>query len=243
MKDYLQDIVSHTYSLGVIDMIKVTGSADSTVIESVAENRSVILEAKVYNAIPEFVGVFGMPQLGKLNTILNIPEYKDDARLTINTQDRNGATVPVGIHFENKDGSFKNDYRFMSTEVVNDVLKSVKMKQVKWNVEITPTVAGIQKMKFMASATSEENSFVAKTENSCLKFFFGDHSSHAGDFVFQDGVSGTMSKQWHWPVGVVISILNLQGDKVLRISDEGVMQITVDSGLIEYNYKIPALTK
>jgi len=61
--------------------------------------------------------------------------------------------------------------------------------------------------------------------------------------VFQDGLSSTLSKQWHWPVSVVMGILNLAGDKTLRISDEGVMQITVDSGIVEYNYKIPALTK
>jgi hypothetical protein len=110
-------------------------------------------------------------------------------------------------------------------------------------VEITPTVAAIQKMKFQASANSDEPTFVTKTENGALKFFFGDHSSHAGNFVFQDGVGGTLTKSWSWPVGAVISILGLAGDKSLKISDEGVMQITVDSGIATYNYLLPAQTK
>ena len=119
----------------------------------------------------------------------------------------------------------------------------VKMKSVNWNVDIVPTNASIQRLKFQASANSEENNFIAKTENGDLKFFFGDHSSHAGDFVFASNVSGSLSKAWPWPVGVVIGILSLPGDKKLRISDEGAMQITLDSGLALWNFTIPAYVK
>jgi len=244
MKDYLQDIVQHTHSLGIIDTIKITGTDQETTIDTIAEDRSVIVEAKFKSPMPDFVGVFGMPNLGKLNTIINIPEYKEDAKLSINTQDRNGTKVPVGLHFENKAGDFKNDYRFMTSEVINEkIKKAVMVRQLKYHVEFNPSVSSIQKMKFMASANSEETTFVAKTENNQLKFFFGDHSSHAGNFVFQDGVTGTLSKGWNWPVGAVIGILGLSGDKSMKISDDGLMQITVDSGLIEYTYKLPAQSK
>jgi hypothetical protein len=184
-----------------------------------------------------------MPNLGKLNTILNIPEYKENAVITVSTQDKNGEMIPVGVHFENKSGDFKNDYRFMSAEIVNDKLKTVRMKQVAWNIDIVPSAASIQRLKFQASANSEENNFIAKTENNDLKFYFGDHSSHAGNFVFQSGVSGKLSKAWAWPVAVVISILSLPGDKTFKISDEGAAMITVDSGIAEYNYILPAQTK
>jgi hypothetical protein len=243
MKDYLQDLVQHTQGLGIIDLVKITGDSQETKIDAIADDRSVIVQAKFKNPVPEFVGTFGMPNLGKLNTILNIQEYREDAKLSINTQNRNGEDVPVGIHFENKAGDFKNDYRFMESAIINEKLKTVRMQQVKWNVEITPTVASIQKMKFQASANSDEPTFVSKTENNTLKFYFGDHSSHAGNFVFQDGVTGVLSKSWSWPVGAVISILNLGGDKNLKISDAGVMQITVDSGIATYNYLLPAQTK
>lgn len=243
MKDYLQDIVQHTHGLGTIDLVKVTGTQADTTLNALAEDRSVIVEAKFKNPIPEFMGTFGMPNLGKLNTILNIPEYKENAQLSINKQNRNNEEVPVGVHFENKAGDFKNDYRFMTAEIVNEKLKAVKFRGVKWNVDIVPTNASIQRMKFQASANSEETTFIAKTESGSLKFYFGDHSSHAGNFVFQDGVTGTLSKQWSWPVAAVISILNLPGDKTLKISDEGAAMITVDSGLAEYSYIIPAQTK
>jgi hypothetical protein len=243
MKDYLHDIVQHTHALGVIDLVKITGTDQETTIDSIAEDRSVIVQAKFKNPVPEFVGTFGMPNLGKLNTVLNIPEYKEDAKLSISTQQRNGADIPVGINFENKAGDFKNNYRFMASEIINDKLKSVKMKNVKWSVEFNPTVQNIQRLKFQASANSDENTFTAKTENNQLKFFFGDHSSHAGNFVFHDGTTSTLTKSWAWPVGAVISILGLAGDKSMKISDEGVMQITVDSGIAEYNYLLPAQQK
>jgi len=243
MKDYLQDIVQHTHGLGFIDLVKVTGTDTGTGLDAISEDRSVIVQAQFKNPVPEFVGTFGLPNLGKLNTILNIPEYKEDAKLSINTQVKGADTVPVGIHFENKGGDFKNDYRFMESSVVNDQLKSVKMKQVKWTVDFTPTVAGLQKLKYQAAANSEETTFAPKIESNQLKFYFGDHSSHAGNFVFADGVSGTFTKNWCWPVGAVIAILSLSGDKNFKISDEGVLQITVDSGICAYTYLLPAHQK
>ena len=240
MKDFLQDIVQHTFGLGTIELIKITGDDKDTVINSIAEDRSVILEAKFKNPIPEFVGTFGMPNLGKLKTILQIEEYKDDAKITV-TQRSTGE--PDGINFENKAGDFKNNYRFMGAEIVNEKLKAVKFRGVKWSVDIVPTVANIQRLRFMAQANSEETTFTAKTENGALKFYFGDASSHAGSFVFDNNVNGTLTKSWHWPVAAVQSIFSLPGDKTFKISDEGAAMITVDSGIAEYNYILPAQTK
>lgn len=246
MQSHLQDIVKHTLPLG-IDLLKVTGSSTETAINSIAEDRSVIVEAKTKAPIAEFEGVFGMPNLAKLNTILGIPEYSKDAVLSIITQnktvDGNTTKVPSGISFVNKAGDFKNDYRFMGAEIVNDKLKSVKFRGVKWNVDFVPSVNSIQRLRFQASANTDVNTFVAKTENGSLKFYFGDASSHAGNFVFEGNVSGTLAKAWSWPVNAIITILTLPGDKTFKISDEGAAMITVDSGLIDYNFVIPAQTK
>ena len=243
MKDHLLDIVKNTYGLGIIDLVKITGTDTETAIEALAEDRSVIVQAKLNNAVPEFKGTFGMPNLGKLSTILGISEYKDNAKIELATQERNGENVAVGLNFENAGGDFKNNYRFMSQEIVNDKLKTVKMRQVSWNVEFEPSVANIQRLKFIAQANAEELNFTAKTEGTDLKLFFGDHSSHAGNFVFQGDVTGTLTKAWAWPVNAVIAILGLSGDKTFSISDEGAAQITVNSGLATYNYILPAQSK
>ena len=73
-------------------------------------------------------------------------------------------------------------------------------------------------------------------------FTFGDASSHGGEFVFVNDVSGKLTKAWNWPVAAVLSILKAAdvNNTVVSFSDEGAMQITLDSGLAVYKYIIPA---
>ena len=243
MKNILTDIVTHTHSLGFLPMVKITTDEDSTLIESLADDRSVIVNAKTVTRVDEFEGVFGMPNLDKLALHLKNPEYREDAKSNIIKADRNGSRVPVSIHFENAAGDFQNDYRFMSSEVINEKLKSVKFKGANWEIDIEPSLSAITRLKLQSSAHSEEQVFQVKTDNGNLVFFFGDASTHAGSFVFQPNVSGTLKHTWSWPVQQVLAILSLDGDKKMKIADVGAMQITVNSGLTEYNYILPAQSK
>ncbi len=243
MKDILQDIVAHTHSLGFLPIVKVTGEDESTVIESMAEDRSVIVSAKTHKAVDEFSGVFGMPNLDKLALHLKNPEYKENAKINVVKSQRNGNEIPTSLHFENSTGDFVNDYRFMSTEIINEKLKSVKYKGSGWDVEFEPSLNSITRLKLQAAAHTEENVFNVKVEDGNLVFSFGDASTHAGSFVFQHDVGGKLKHTWSWPINQVIAILNLDGKATVRISDQGAMQITVDSGITEYNYILPAQSK
>ena len=242
MKDILQDIVSHTQNLGFLTTVKVTGTESKTIINSMADDRSVIMEAETAAPHPDMIGVFGMPQLNKLKYLVDGSEYKENAKISITTADRNGETIPVGIHFENKDGDFKNDYRFMNTEVINEKMKTVKFRGVKWDVEIEPTVSAVQRFNFQAGAHSEHPTFLAKTDNGNLKFIFGDASTHAGEFIFAMGVDGKLDRGWTWPVMPILSILKIAdvNNTKMSLSNEGAIQITLDSGLATYKYIIPA---
>jgi hypothetical protein len=240
MKDYLLDLVEHTFDLGCIDLVKITGDANATQISGLAEDLSVVVSGEFKTPVPDFVGTFGMPNLAKLKILLNLSEYRENAKLAI-TKKATGA--PDGITFENAAGDFKNNYRFMAAEIVTDKLKTPKFKGVNWHIEFEPTVAAIQRLKMQAQANAEEPNFQAKTEDGHLKFFFGDHSTHAGNFVFQHDVTGTLKRAWSWPAQQFISIMGLSGDKIVRISDDGAAQITVDSGVAIYNYILPAQSK
>jgi len=138
MKDILQDLVTHTHALGFLPIVKITGTDTTTTIESMAEDRSVIVTATAHKVVPEFEGTFGMPNLDKLNIHLKCPEYKEDAKIDVIRQQRNGVDIPTNIHFENKAGDFVNDYRFMSAEIINEKLKSVKFKGAAWDIEFSP---------------------------------------------------------------------------------------------------------
>jgi hypothetical protein len=243
MRDHLLDLVEHSYDLGCIDLIKITGTDTETTVDGLAEDKSVVVKARFHTPVAEFMGTFGMPNLAKLKTLLRIPEYTENAEITVRRQERNGTEAPVGLHFRNAAGDFQNDYRFMVSEIVNEKLKTVKMRDVNWTLEFEPTVASIMRMKMQAQANAEETTFQTRTEDGHLKFLFGDHSTHAGDFVFQPDVGGRLNKTWSWPVAQFISIMNLNGDKRIQISDEGATKITVDSGIAVYEYILPAQSK
>jgi len=242
MKDILQDIVGHTNKLGFLNIVKVTGTEDKTQIDSMAEDRSVIMHAETADPYPDMIGTFGMPQLEKLRYLLDGKEYQEDAKIELTTAVRNNETIPIGLHFENKDGDFKNDYRFMNQDLINEKLKTVKFRGVKWDVEVEPSIASIQRFQFQAGANTEHTTFLAKTEDKKLVFTFGDASTHGGEFVFATDVVGKLNKGWTWPVSPILSILKIAdtNNTKMSFSNEGAMQITLDSGLATYQYIVPA---
>ena len=242
MKDILQDVVAHTHALGFLSLVKVSND-EGTQIDSMAEDRSVIMSATTANPVAEFVGTFGMPNLDKLSLHLKNPEYKDNAKIDVVQAERNGETIPTHIHFENATGDFQNDYRFMNKAIIEEKLKTVKFKGAQWNVEFQPSMASIARMKLMSAAHNEEPTFNVMTKDGNLVFSFGDASTHAGEFVFQHGVEGALQHTWSWPVAQVQAILNLDGDATMSISDQGAMKISVNSGMATYDYILPAQSK
>jgi hypothetical protein len=240
MKDNLQDLIQYVHGLGVIELIKVNGTDTATIVSAIAEDKSVVVEGTFKNPSIDFIGTFGMPNLAKLKTILGFDDYDEHAKISVT---KNKDDVPVSVHFETKAGDFVNDYRLMAKAIVEEKVKDVKFKGAAWNVEFDPTVAGIMRLKKQASANSEENNFTTKTDKGDLKVYFGDASTHSGNFVFHADVGGTLSRAWAWPVKVFLAIMDLPGTKTVRISDQGAAEITVDSGLATYRYLLPAQSK
>ena len=119
-------------------------------------------------------------------------------------------------------------------------MRGVTFQYPKWAIEFKPTVESIKRLKLQSSANKEEKTFQVKTERSNLVISFGNAASHAGSFVFQADVDGILKHTWKWPVDPVMSVLNLDGEKTMHISDNGAMKIEVDSGMVVYEYIIPS---
>lgn len=244
MKDYLQDLIQYTQTLGEIDLVKITGTDKETLINAVAENRSVVLSGTFKNPIADFVGTFGMPNLGKLKTILSFGDvYTDTSKITVTRATKDNEEVPTSIHFETETGDFVNDYRLMSKNLVEELVRSLVFKGATWNIEFQPTIEGITRLKKQASANSEEQHFTMTVNGNALKINFGDPSTHSGNFVFYNGVTGSLTRSLKWPVKIFISIMDLPGEKTIKISDQGAVEITVDSELAVYKYYLPAQSK
>lgn len=240
MKDYLLDIIKNTHAIGKVPLVKITGTEDDTRLNAIADEKLFVVEGRFHNPIPEFIGRFGLPNLNRLATTLNTEEYRENAKISI-VKDKD---EPGSIHFENKSGDFKNDYRLMSRTVADSMLPDVTFAGATWHVEITPTVQSIQRMKAQSVINSDETLFYVKTDKSNnLVFNFGDPASLSGQFVFANNVKGQLKSERAWPVACFLSILSLNGDKSIKFSSDGVAMITVDSGLATYNYILLAQQK
>lgn len=237
MKDQLQDLTQHI-NLGDIGLVKIVGTEKDTLISAISEDKTLIILGSFKDPIAEFIGTFGMPNLNKLKTILSFDEYDEKSKITVSNKDED----PENIKFETESGDFINNYRLMGKNLVSEKIKDVKFKGVNWIIEFEPSTSSVLRLKKQASANSEENHFMMKTENKNLKFYFGDHSTHSGNFVFESNVNGTINQPKYWPVKTFLAIMDLVGDKTIKINDQ-VIQITVDSGIAVYNYFLPAQSK
>ena len=123
MKDVVLDIVKHTAGLGFIENIKVTGTNDATKLEAMDPDRTVILNAQLHAPAGDMTGEFGMGNLGFLNGVSNLSNYKDDgATVEVTRRERNGEEQPEAIIFKDQEGN-KDQYRFMSKQIVPEVCK------------------------------------------------------------------------------------------------------------------------
>jgi hypothetical protein len=248
MKDYLLDIVKHTAGFNALTLIKVTGTETSTVVDSWDRaDKTVVLHAEFKAPVAEFVGKFGMPNIDRLNSILSNPEYAEDAKFTVETQKNatTGLDELSAIHFENKDGDFKNSYRFMAGNIADSQMPTLSMKKQisTWTTEIRPSVTSIQRLRLQTQIHNASTVFSTRVVDGDLVVYFGDPSSHTGNFIFHKDTGWTLKNETYWPTATINSVLSMPGEKTMKLSDENTAMITVDSGLAVYSYRIMAQTK
>jgi hypothetical protein len=186
MKQILDDIVHHTHLMGLFPALKIhTNENNETIIESMAEDKSVVLQAITNSPIPDFNYTFGMGSIEKLNTLLKCPEYKDDPIIKVVKSDKDDQQLPIAIEFNNKNNDFKNHYRLMNTEIINEKLKSIRLKQIYWEIDFEPSDTSMQKFKYQVALNNQEKNFSVTTTEGNLIFNFGDQGSHYGSYIFE----------------------------------------------------------
>ena len=245
-RDIVQDIVKHTAGLGFITSVKVTGTDESTTLDAMDADRTVILQAKLHNAVPEFNGEFGLGNLGFLAGVTALGNYQtDDATVDVVARDRNGVSSPDHLMFKDVDGN-TDQYRFMSKEIIEQTLQTVKFKGVEWDVTLEPTKAKVNELQQVAGIYGGiEPNFTVKTEGSDLIVTVGAaDGSFTGKRTFAQNVNGEITEGYAWPLAQVLAILKLgmSGTCVMQISKKGALMISVDSGIGKYDYILPALT-
>jgi hypothetical protein len=244
IKDYFKDVLRHTHSLGVFEMVKIKGTTELTELETVDADKTVILKGQSVNPVPDFAeATVGLSRMSVLDGYLKFPGFdSDDATVEIQTQNRNDEDVPVEVAFKSTEGTDAN-YRFMLADVINQQLKDIKFKGAEFDVNILPTAKNLKDLGYFNSILGTfEGNFSPKTEGSALYFHIGDGGSDRTKVLINDNVDGEITNDWSWPLDIVLKILRL-GDNsnlVMSINNQGLLQIKVDSGLGIYTYLLPA---
>ena len=245
-RDIVQDIVKHTAGLGFITSVKVTGTDESTTLDAMDADRTVILQAKLHNTVEEFNGEFGLGNLGFLAGVTGLGNYQtDDATVEVVARDRNGVSSPDHLMFKDADGN-TDQYRFMSKEIIEQTLQTVKFKGADWDVTFEPTKAKVSELTQVAGIYGGiEPNFTVKTQDGDLIVTVGaPDGSFTGKRTFASNIEGELNEGYAWPLAQVLAILKLgmSGACVMQISSRGALQISVDSGIGKYDYILPALT-
>lgn len=244
IKDTLKDVIKHTHSLGIFEMVKITGTLEETKIETVDAEKTVIFKGKTHNPVADFVdATVGLSRMSVLDGYLKYPGFDDEAAtVAVVSQKRNEVDVPVEVKFVSQEGTDAN-YRFMLADVVNQQLKDITFKGAEFDINIVPTAKNLKDLGYFNSVLGAyESTFMPKTDGNKLYFHIGDGVSDRTKILIAEGVDGETKNEFRWPLDIVLKILRL-GDSagvVLSINNKGLLQIKVDSGMGEYTYLLPA---
>lgn len=242
IKDALQDLIKYVHSVGVFPALHITQTPEGMTIQSAAVDKTAVVQATTSLKIGDSELVYGLGQLELLDYILKCPEYKENEKINLVNDDDGKLSKVV---FSNAAGDFTNSYRFMSQTLVETLVKTVKVKSVAWAIDVVPPVSSIQRFNMQASANNSEQSFMLKQDGDKLVITFGTPATHGGSFTFATGVTGKLNGVVQYPVQTFQKILNLSANAKttkLKIAD-GIMCFELNSGLVNYNYYIMALSK
>lgn len=244
IKNTFKDVLKHTHTLGIFEMVKISGTLEETVIETVDADKTVIVKGKTVNPVADFAdNTVGLSRMSVLDGYIKFPGFDDDAAtVRVITQERNGEDVPTEVEFVANDGTNAN-YRFMLAEVINQQLKNIAFKGADFDVNIVPSQKNLKDLAYFNGVLGQfESTFSPRTADGKLYFYIGDGSGDRTKILINDAPDGEVSHEFHWPLDIVLKILRLSesSNVVLSINAKGLLQIVVHSGLSEYTYLLPA---
>lgn len=240
IKDILTDVSKITKGLQ-ISMIKVVGTDKTTEFKASSDDSRIMMKADAKKMIPEFNGVFGLGSLGVLRGYLDIyNSYDNETAVVVNVEktERNGTSVLSDISFKAK-GQSAAVYRLSSESSLRKT--AIFNGGIAWDVEMTDIPkAKIQEfMKFAGVLGSIESFFSVSTVDGRLIFSIGEENAAISRVQIDMGaVSGKLNSMHKYPTVEYLTILS-NNNPVIKFSNKGVAQISVDSGLIDYEFILP----
>lgn len=242
--DSLKDIVKHTHGIGIIDMVKLSGTNNELKIEAIDGDKSVVIYGDMRASIPGLDSVVGLSRIPVLKGFIDNPMFSsDNSNVSIVSEQKSGTNTPTEVKFDDGDGLVAN-YRFMSEAMANDQIKVPAFRGANWDVTIVPEKSKIQNLSYFQGVLGgQEKRFTVVINNGTMEFHVGTGPTDRTKVPFSKNVTGTLKTQWSWPLTQVLSILKLTDSSksaTMHFSDMGAMKVEIDSGLGKYSYILPA---
>jgi hypothetical protein len=240
MRNTLTDVIRQAGSL--FEVVKVTGTENSTVFEAADENKTLFFKSTVAVAIPEFEGEFGLTNLGLLLGLLNFPSYNTD-KATFEVQRRKLKDVEFVEAFIFRDAKNKGtEFRTMNSELVKG---QAKIANIPWDVTFEPNSGNLEEFAKLSSLLSGvDKNFGVRTVEGNLEFSVGGSNSatHRGNMIFQENVSGEIKGEVQFNTQQFIAIMKLAGKNPTRLSitGKGVLGVQVNTQHGIYDYYLRA---
>jgi len=241
--DILKDVNKYMHGIGILPAVRIKQTKDGIMLQSIGPDQVLIVHSKSALKFSDDELVFGLGQLGLLQSILDCPEYAENAKITLGRDDNKTLSK---IDFANSTGDFTNSYRLMNKQYLDVLMPELQYLGNKWKIELTPNLNSIKRFNLQTNANPDETTFVMKLVKDNLEVSFGNPGNHSGRFVFAENVKGSMRGECIFPISVFQKILNLSAHAQtahVKLTDEGLMCVSLNSGLVEYDYLIPALSK
>jgi len=237
--DALKDIVKHTHTLGIIEMVKVVGSTADLKIETKDADNTVIIYGSMYQPVAGLESTTGFSQLAVLKGFIGMHDGSD---VSLESETRNNTSTLSSIKFDDK-AEFISSYRLMSETMINEQVKVPPFKGATWDVTLTPTKAAVTRLSECSGIIGGfEKRFTVSVDKGTLKFSVGTGPTNTTVVPFATNITGTLKHQWTYPLAQVLSILKLTetSTATMSFSDMGALKIDIDSGIGKYSYILPA---
>lgn len=237
--DVLRNTLRHTHDLGIFEMVRIKGTDQETLIDTVDGEKSVIVKGRMKQPVSEFTdATVGLARMDMLSGFLKLDSFgSEHSTVQVIANDAG----PQEVVFEGDDGN-RSVYRFTGEAVVNQVLGNLNFKGAKWDLTFSPTKQATKTLRnFAAVMGNYENKFSPKAKDGKLVFNLGEGQNDRSTVVMSTQADGDFAADWSWPIDIVLKILTLGSDAVCNISfsSAGIMQIVVDNGVSEFTYLLP----
>lgn len=235
-KNTLTDLIRTTNGLD-FEVIKVIATDSETKFLATREN--FVMNAKTKTPCSEIEGTFGLINLNVLKGYVDIyNSYADnvEVNMKLNKITKNGNVVPSDISFEAK-GQSTAVHRLAAESAIPKV---AVMQNIKWTTEMqNPAKIKIKEFESFARVlNNKEKKFSVSVKNKKLLFSIGNADQSSNSVVIDMGeVSVDIMRGNVYPIPEFLNLIN-NSNITLKFADKGLLEVMVDTGLIDYHFLI-----